>query len=675
MTLQALGLRWLFLLMMAGLTSFLWGQTGMIRLPDLDAWDTQVRFFTTICAIWLPIIYGFFSAVWWWLLRHEPSPQRSGARGDLLTYLGFIPFFGIMMFPALFSSQQVAINILIFLLLLIKTLHLLQKIGSSSHPISTWVLLAISTALHLFSIPFHQLSPTLPLGELLNIPVLMHVAILTLKAIVQALMVVEVYRLSLTMVCSRRGAVFAYGWATCSFPLLSSPQISYLLAGLLFIFVLRLIISRLDTRELIRGLLEPTSMMIGVKFAIFLAIIVSAALIYWSNVRPGFNIHEERAYDIAIATLFDGQSGLLAQSPIFWLSLCGAVYLCYFSVWDGVLLLIAGGGLYGTYHLANYGILGKTVAPHSSVPFLPFFAVLLAIAHHRFERFRLFRLGVVLLGLLTCMHTGILLVLYPDMFTVAGKFGEWQRWLMGLSRQDISYYFLSLGFQRNSFALWSSVAALLLLTGIGCYCRTKSFTAFRGKQTHRLSQFMLFGNLFPLCVFVVIGSVTLVLNISPRFYVVPLKEPLEFTKESPHQELSLSASSLSNIKSRGLIVVSTLTNSVTLPQQKRLLNVTIQTTDQHFETFTLKAGKDTAELVADHPYLKSSLAHDRAAIFRSWQLKTEDGLTYEGHDYYTVLRLPYPMTLQEMKLKVFSTKEVELPPGVRIHIKQMFLLE
>ncbi|GAK54406.1 hypothetical protein U14_05691 [Candidatus Moduliflexus flocculans] len=675
MTLYGLGLRWFFLLISAGLTSLLWGQTGMIRLVDFDPWNAQSRFFFTVCAIWLPAIYGFFSTVWWLLLRQDPAPRRFDARGDLLTYAGFIPFFGIMMFPALFSSPLVAINVLVFLLLLAKTLHLFEKISTSPHPVSTWILFGVSAGLYLFSIPFHQLSPTQFLSDLLNIPILTHLAILMAKAIVQALTALEIYRLSLTMVCSRRGAIFAYGWATCSFPILGFPRMSYLFAGLLFIFILRLIISRLDTRELIRGLLEPTSMMIGVKFAIFMMIIISASLIYWSNVKPGFNIHEERAYEMAIATLFDSQFGLLTLSPIFWLSFCGVVYLCYFGVWDGILLLISGGFLYGAYHLANYGILGKMADPWSSVSFLPFWAVLLAIAHHRFERFGAFKFGVVLLGLFTCVHTGILLTLYPDMFTIAGKIGEWQRWLMGLSRQNLGFYLLSFSFQRNSLTLWLCLSAILLLAGFGCYARTKSFAAFRSHQKHDLWQFTAFGSLLPLCVFAILGLSGWLSNISPRFYAVPLKNPLDFTIESSHEEISLAGSSLSKIQSRGLIVVSTLTNSVTLPQQKRLLNVTIQTTDQHFESFTLKAGKDTAELIADHPYLKSSLAHDRATIFRSWQLKTEDGLTYEGHDYYTILRLPRPMTIQEMKLKVFSAKGVELPPGIRIHIKQMFLLE
>ena len=675
MTLQGLGLRWLFLVMMAGVTSFLWGQTGMLRLPELDAWDAQVRLFPTVCAVWLPAIYGMFSAIWWQLLRRENAPQPANALGDLLTYLGVIPFFGIVMFPALFASSLTAIKVWVFLLLLVKTLHVFRRIGASPCAVSIPLLLIISASLHFFSIPFHQLSPALLLEEMLNLPVMTHVAILAVKAMIQALIALEVYRLSLTMISSTRGAIFAYGWTTCSFPLLSSPKISYLLAGLLMIFILRLIISRLDTRELIRGLLEPTSMMIGVKFAIFLAIIVSAALIYWSNVRPGFNIHEERAYDIAIATIFDSQTGLFAMSPIYWLALFGAVYLCYFGVWDGVLLLCSGGLAYGAYHLANYGILGETIDQQSSVTFLPIFAVLLAIAHHRFERFALFRFAIVLFGTITCVNTGILLTLFPDMFTIAGKFGEWQRWLAELSRREISYEFLSFAFQRNSSGLWACVSAMLLLAGIGCYCRTRSFTAFQRKQKPDCSQFFRFGTLFPLCVLALIGVGVGLLSVSPRLCAVPLNGALEFTKESPHQEIFLADAPLSTIKSRGIMVVSTLTNSVALPQQTRLLNVTVQTTDQHFETFTLKAGKDTAELVADHPNLKDSLAHDRAAIFRSWQLNTEDGLTYEGHDYYTILRLPRPMTLQEMKLKVFSAKGVELPSGVRIHIKEIFLLE
>ncbi len=675
MTILGCGLRGLFLLIAVGLTSFLWGQTGMIRLPDADAWDGQIRLFPTICAIWLPAIYGFFSAMWWLLARKERSLRTADILGDLLTYAGFIPFWGILMFPTLFSASLTAINVWVFLLLLVKTLHLLRGIGASSRQPSTTMLFIVSVGLHLLSIPFIQLSPALLLHDALNLPVMTHVAILIVKAMIQALAALEVYRLSLTMISSTRGAVFAYAWATCSFPLLSSPKTSYLLAGLLIVFILRLIISRLDTRELIGGLMEPTSMMIGVKFAIFTTIIVAAVLIYWSNVRPGFNIHEERAYETAIATLFDSQSGLLAMSPIFWLACCGAVYLCYFGIWDGVLLLFSGGMLYSAYHLANYGILGKTSEASSSVPFLPIFAVLLAIAHHRFERFGLFRFGVFLLGTITCVNTGLLLTLFPDMFTIAGKFGEWQRWLVEFSRQDINYECLSLSFQRNSLALWVCVSAILLLAGIGCYCRTRSFTAFRGKHQRGFSRFSVFESILPLGILAMFAISAWLSSVSPRLYAVPLRGQLEFTKDSPHEEIFLLDTSLSTIKSRGMIVVSTLTNSVTLPQQKRLLNLTIQTTDQHFETFTLKAGKDTAELVADHPYLKSSLAHDRAAIFRSWQLKTEDGLTYEGHDYYTTLRFPKPLTLQEMKLKVFSAKGVELPPGVRIHIKQMFLLE
>ena len=677
MTVRVLALAWMLLLLVGVTIALLWAQTGMVSLPDASPWDPEVALMPTVSAVWLPAVYGFFSALWCYLCHKDPAAFRNSALGDVMSYFAIFPFFAIQLIHHALPDPLMILKSWVFLVLLLKCFLLFRALCRAQRSLHPTVLLVITTGAYLLSIPFTQLSPGMSLRDLLSSTALMHLGILAAKSLCQAVMMTEMYRLSVSMISSTRGALFGWWGVAFSFPLLGFPKISFLLAGTLFIFVLRLVISRLDTKELITGLLDPTSLNLGIKFVVFLAILVAGGLIFWSNVKPGFEIHGERAYEAAIATLFDGQSGIFTFSPLHWLALCGIIYLLYFRVWDGILLIATTGALFGGYHFINYGMFERGNHLYNSVPFLPFFGIFIAVAYHRFERFALFRGGAYLLAVLTCLMTGFLLLAFPELSTAAGKFGELHRLIIYVTGRDISSAFLSMSFLRTSALFWGVIGVMTLASVNWCYARTRAFLAWHPRRPAPADRRRkLAGDMRPamLMMFVLMVSAIL-LSVVPRLHLLPLREPIQFTKESSYYVMPLSGSRLAGVASSGLLIVSSLTNSFALPQNSPLMNITIRAVDQHFETFTLEAGRDSAEEIADHQDLRDNLAHDRAAIFHSWPLKTDAGAAYDGHEYYARFAFKKPLTLEEIKLKVYAAKDVELPPGVRIHIKQMFLLE
>ena len=76
---------------------------------------------------------------------------------------------------------------------------------------------------------------------------------MVVKTIGVNLMTLEMYRLGRFLTKSRQSALFSWMVATLTFPVLGLPKFSHIVAGLLIIFILRLIFSRLDTRELMVG--------------------------------------------------------------------------------------------------------------------------------------------------------------------------------------------------------------------------------------------------------------------------------------------------------------------------------------------------------------------------------------------------------------------------------------
>ena len=173
----------------------------------------------------------------------------------------------------------------------------------------------------------------------------------------------------------------------------------------------------------------------------------------------------------------DGQHGIFSYTPVYWLSACGSIYLIFFCHWNGIFLLATTGALYSGYHLANYGILGKVSGPYDSIPFLPFLGIFIAIAHHRFGKFVLFRAFVRVLLAFTFVITGMLLLFFTEFPAIGSRFSEIQRHLMVLSGKYVSEIFPSMQFQLVPPALWIWLGVSCGIALICCYQRTRLFSA------------------------------------------------------------------------------------------------------------------------------------------------------------------------------------------------------
>lgn len=95
MTLRVLALAWMLLLLVGVTIAMLWAQTGMAPLPDASPWDPEVALLPTVSAVWLPAVYGFFSALWCYLCQKDPAAFRNSALGDVMSYFAIFPFFAI----------------------------------------------------------------------------------------------------------------------------------------------------------------------------------------------------------------------------------------------------------------------------------------------------------------------------------------------------------------------------------------------------------------------------------------------------------------------------------------------------------------------------------------------------------------------------------------------------
>ena len=117
----------------------------------------------------------------------------------------------------------------------------------------------------------------------------------------------------------------------------------------------------------------------------------------------------------------------------------GIIYLLFFKVWDGILLIIMAGILHMGYHFAVYGILGKVAEQSDSVPLIPILGVFIAVAHSRFGKMLLFRFGVRFAIVVTFGITSFLILLYPDFTSVLIKNAEIQRAITASLGRDITY--------------------------------------------------------------------------------------------------------------------------------------------------------------------------------------------------------------------------------------------
>jgi hypothetical protein len=154
-----------------------------------------------------------------------------------------------------------------------------------------------------------------------------------------------------------------------------------------------------------------------------------------------------------------------------------------------------------------------------------------------------------------------------------------------------------------------------------------------------------------------------------------LKHTLELSEAKVQEELLLNKTPQSQINARGIMIVSTLTNSVTVPHKTPLAKISILEGEQNVEIFTLRSGQDSSEESFDRPYITQSIEHGRAALYRSQRQNTEDGSIFEAHDYYTKIVFNKVLNIQKITLKLVTAQDLELPPGIRVHIKEILLLE
>ena len=669
----------LLLLLAAFTISFLWVQTDLQGGPHIDPWDSQIRISPTIFTIWLPAIFLFFTAMWSYLAQRFPQAQgQVFVNYDLYSYGAIFLFFLLQIVNRELASPVMYLKVLLLIILGFKCLLLFRTLYMYPETIRPWLLFAVSFGIYTLSFPFLHIKPDMPLVDIFQSPSLLHIGILLTKSAGLSVMMLEMFRLSLDMTKSLKSAFLSWLIVSFTFPVLNLPRLSLILSSLLIIFVLRLILTRLDTRELITGLLEPASLTIVLKFFVILIIIGAGWLVFWSNVRPGFEFHGYRAYETAIGTLLNGQLGLFSYAPAYWLSLFGLIYVLFFRVWNGIVLVVTGSLFYAGYHFINYGILEKITGQYDSFPFLPFLGIFMAIAHHRFGKFLLFQLWTRLVLFVTFAIVAMLFVLFPNLPSIFGKFSEIQHTLTNVTGRDFSGMFPSMTFRVFSSPAFFWTCGVSIFALFCCYLRTRLFSLSpisrnsmtRGQQFRH--EFLSVSTLLLIVLLSGAGSFAFSKTLSPILFDHSLQLS---TDETQHVLEVNTHAQPSAVLSKGIVIVSSLTNSLTVPHKTPIMSIAVFGEKHGFETFTLKTCKDTAEENLDLPYITNNNEHGRASIYHSCPLKADDGMLFEAHDYYTRFLFSQPVHVKKITLKLLTAKDLELPPGIRVHIKEMFLLE
>ncbi|MBD3309214.1 hypothetical protein GF339_22600 [candidate division KSB3 bacterium] len=652
---------------------FLWVQTGLpVGQITPDPWGVQIQGFASLFAGWIPLIYLFFTSLWMYLERQladVPPRLRSFLKLDIWSYGFLLLFLLFQMTWKEVGHPEIWLRVGVLLLMLFKSLILLRALYTVPQLIQPALLIVLNVGWYLLSFPLLHLPFTVSLPDLLQPDRLLQIAEGGVKAVGLSLMAVEVYRLSSTMTQTKQSAFLSWLIVSFTFPVLGFPQLSSILAGLLIIFILRLVISRLDTRELTLGLLQPTSMTVGIKFLVVLLILGSSGLIFWGNVRPGFDIHLTRAVETAFGALFDAQFGLFGYAPVYWISLIGMGYLLFSHIWDGVLLLVIGVLLYSGYHLAVYGILGHRSSPDDMLPFVPFLAVFIAIAHQQFGKISLFRLWLRLTILATVAVTSLLLLISPA-FTLPSRLAAIQRQIMHSLNKDISILFPSMRFQVVSWqtVCWVGVVVVLTLLCSQSKTRIKSDSPSTLPNLNASASFRHLP-FYPILLSMLLCAGILLIAFINDFHPLPLDASLQLSPQAEKYTLPLEGAALP--PSKGLLLVSNVTGGAHLHHTTPLVSVTITGQDKYFETFTMKVGHDTAEEMLEKPGLRQSIDHGRAAIYRSWTLTDEQGLAFDAHEYYTKFFFKKPLTIQKITLKFLSPQSSEYLLSPIVHIKQL----
>jgi hypothetical protein len=152
---------------------------------------------------------------------------------------------------------------------------------------------------------------------------------------------------------------------------------------------------------------------------------------------------------------------------------------------------------------------------------------------------------------------------------------------------------------------------------------------------------------------------------------VPLQQILHLSRTGTQEEIQLS----SPVRSQGILIASHVTESVGIPHETSVVNVTVFGKDQRFESFMLKLGRDTSETFLERPDIKAQIAHGRATLYRSWNLEAGDMTPFTVHDYYTKFFFPRPLRVQKITFKFLDPIPEEQTSNVAVHIKGVTLLE
>ena len=675
MTFRLFSLTCLLLILVSLLISFLWVQTVLPGAATLDPWGQQIRLIPTVFSIWLPAIFFFFTSVWLYLAPKLPNAyEKHFLRYDFYSYFSIIAFFWLQIIQKELLFPIATFKTLILGILVVKAFLLFRALYHQPQLIQPALLFVLTLGLYLLSMPFLQLSPEFELSVLLHHSVLGQIGIISLKAIALSAMMLESFRLSVAMTKSVKSAFFSWLAIAFSFPVMIFPKLNVILAGLFLIFVLRMLLSRVDTHELIRGLLEPARLAIALKLAIVIALLGAAGLIFWSNVKPGFGIQVERAYEAGIGSLFNGQYGLLSYSPMYWLAFCGILYFLYFKAWEGIVLISTGGILYVVYHFISYGMFAKIPLQYDCIPFIPFLGVFLATAHQRFGKNPIFRTCVRLLLFSTLIVSSILLLAFPENSTIPGKLSQWQHLLFTLSGRDISILLPSLPFNLFPIASVLTLGLISLFTLGSCYLRTHPFTRAKLRRTHR-GKTERGATLIPAVLLLILLGTTVFFHCAPRLHPLQQGKDIQLSQTDEQLVIPVSSATEGSRRYRGILLVSNLRNSVAIPHRTPIANVTVSETQQQFESFVMKAGRDTSEEVLDSPYITPSIEHGRAAVFRSQLQRSDDGTPFEAHEYYSRYMFSKARKLEQISVKLLDAEDLELPPGIQLHIKEIFLLD
>ncbi|GAK59149.1 hypothetical protein U27_06125 [Candidatus Vecturithrix granuli] len=675
---RRLGVVGLLLLLVGVSLAFLWKQVGLVTGANIFPWDTHFELFPTVLAIWLPGLYLFFTGMWFYLQQNFPQEGRLRyfQQLDAASYAAIVLFLLSVTVWQAFGYPDTYFRAGVLCIFLFKSMILLRALYAFPRCIRSTFLVVVSFGFYLLSLPFLHVFLFMPLFDLFQHSALLHISILVVKSICLALMSLETFRLSAEMTKSVQSAFFSWLIVSFTFPALGFPKISFILAGLLVVFILRMFISRVDTRELIKGFVRPSSLTIAFKFLIVFNIILAAGLIFWDNVRPGFDLQWNRAFEAALGTLLNGQWGIFCYAPVYWLSLFGMVYVLFFRIWNGVLLVLTGVLLYSAYHLAYYGMLGQGIHQHDIVPFLPFLGVFIAIAHSRFGKIVLFRLIVRLLIFATVASTSLLLVLSPQHNSLPSKFAEIQWSLMHAVGKDLTGFFPSTSFQPEAVPLLFWLVGVIGLAIICCYIRTRlGYPLTQKIRTFLEGQFS-FQQLtfYPLLLLLFLLLGTGVMVVGKTIYPGMLEHPLELSSQTPQHILSNVEHPSASFPAKGILIVSHLTNSEKVFHKTPLASITVSDPDQKFETFILKAGKDTAEKTLDTSNGNQALAHGRAELYRSHSMTTQEGISVETHDYYTKFLFSKPLHIQKMTLKWLPARDPDISAEYILHIEEILLL-